>query len=251
MDEITVRLDSRAARRFNEALRDISAISGKDFKSVLKSEMGAVLNGAIKGTKKATVKSVKRNHDRQPGAVYGLPYPGPQSSTGKIYTPQQVSKANARAARARKTKGKALYYLSGSRQPHRYPDSLWAKITENRAKSLDNHQKTRGLAASMWVKIAAGLGIAVEAPQYVRNATHWKHGDMAGMVQTREGGRDKTYGLGFTNNLTHTNNWAGAGIAFRNALNRRANFFSQAVKLAAKGKIKAVMDRYPGLARVS
>ena len=252
MGEVIVEADNRAMRRFHEALSELGNVSGKEFKTVLKSEVGAVLNGAITRTKKASVKSIKGNHDRQPGAAYGFSYPGPQSKSGKQYTPSQTAKAHARAARARNKKGgKAIYYLSGSSQPHRYPDALWQKITQSREKSLENHQKGRGLAASMWVKIATGLGIDVKAPNYVRNATHWKRGDMSDMVRTHEAGAGKSYELGFANSLTHTNNWAGAGVAFRASLNARASYFGQAVKLAAKGKIKAIMDRYPGLARVS
>jgi hypothetical protein len=252
MGDVILEADGRAMRRFHDALSELGNVSGKEFKTVLKSEVGAVLNGAITRTKKSSVKSIKTNHDNQPGAAYGFSYPGPQSKSGKQYTPGQTAKAQARAARARNRKGgKALYYLSGSTQPHRYPDALWQQITQARVKSLQNVQKARGLAASMWVKIANGLGIEVNAPNYVRNATHWKRGDMSEMVRTHEAGEGKRYELGFANSLTHTNNWAGAGTAFRASLNARANYFGQAVKLAAKGKIKAIMDRYPGLASVS
>jgi hypothetical protein len=252
MGDVIVEADSRAMRRFHDALSELGNVSGKDFKTVLKSEVGAVLNGAITRTKKASVKSINSNHDRQPGAAYAFVYPGPTEPVGKPYSAAYIAKQNARAARARNRKGgKAIYYLSGSSQPHRYPNALWQQITQARVKSLEGAQKARGLAASMWVKIANGLGIEVNAPNYVRNATHWKRGDMSEMVRTHEAGAGKSYELGFANSLTHTNNWAEAGTAFRASLNARANYFGQAVKLAAKGKIKAIMDRYPGLASVS
>jgi len=61
--------------------------------------------------------------------------------------------------------------------------------------------------------------------------------------------------------LTHTNRFAGhagkgktrspVGVTFRMALAKRANYFSQAVKLKAKGIIRTALARYPGLGTVS
>lgn len=113
----------------------------------------------------------------------------------------------------------------------------------------------------MWVHIANELRIPIQAPSYVRNATHHKKGSMAQAVTTIESGSGKEYRLGFINALTYTNKYAGhaakgkkpfpVGATFRMQLNKRANYFSQAVKLKAKGKIKSILSRYRGLATVS
>ena len=100
----------------------------------------------------------------------------------------------------------------------------------------------------MFVKIGDALSIPVDAPAYVRKAAHHKRGEMREFVQVMSKGSGDKYEVGFVNNLTHLNRWAQAGTAFRKALNARANFFGQAVKLAAQGKIKKTLDRYPGLA---
>jgi hypothetical protein len=250
---IKVEPNFRAMRRFHDAVTQLQRISGKDFETVIKNEMGIMLSQAVRKTKKASAKSVKANHDGQPGAHYGFEYAGPESRTGKQYTPAQISRARKRAAEARSRgkRGKALYYLKGSNNPNRYPNWVWRQIEQARANSLPKKLKARGLAAKMWVHIGNQLNIPVQAPGYVRNAEHHKKGDMAVMVQTRQAARGKDYRLGFINSLTHTNKWAGAAYAWRDSLQKRANYFSQAMKLKSKGIVKNVLDRYPGLARVS
>lgn len=255
--------DQKAMRRFHEALRSLQRLSGRDFEQVIKSELGIVLSQTVRSMKKASVASLEKNHRSRPGAFYSVPYAGPTSRTGKQYSPKEIDRAQTRAAEARSRgkNGRALYYFPGSRQAKRYPDWLWRQIQEFRAQSLTRRKGARGLAAKMWVHIGNQLNIPVQAPAYVRAAKHHKQGDMSRAVMTRERGSGNTYELGFINALTKTNRWAGhaakgksaysVGLTFRNALNRRANFFSQSMKLKAKGIIKTALDRYPGLARVS
>jgi len=240
--------DEKAARRFQSAMRDVMRISGKDFETVIKHELGAALSSAVKMTKKATVKTIENNHQKRPGAQYSFDYSGPESRTGKQYTPGEIARLRQRAAqrRAAGNGGKLVYYFSQA-----YPAWLWRQIQEQRAKSLQNKEKARGLAASMFVKIGEQLGIPVKAPAYLRNAAHHKKGDMRDLIQVVSKGSGSKYEVGFVNNLTKINRWAQAGTAFRKALNARANYFSQAVKLEASGKMKKTLDRYPGLASVS
>jgi len=250
-------------RRFHDAIRQLQKLSGKDFEKVIKSELGIVFTQTVRRMKKASVASIEKNHNAQPGAFYGIEYAGPVSRTGKQYTPGMIERAKRRAAeaRARGKNGRALYYLSGSRQAKRYPDWLWSQIKTMRDQALPKKKQARGLAARMWVHIAEQLNIPMQAPGYVRTATHYKKGNMAQHVLVRESGQGKQYVLGFINALSHTNRWAGesskkkepssVGTTFRQALNRRANFFSQSVNLQAKGIIRGVLARYPGLGRVS
>jgi hypothetical protein len=245
--------DAKAMRRFHDAIQQLQRMSGKDFEQVIKSEMGVVLSQTVRNMKKASAATIEKNHRGQPGAFYGIEYSGPVSRTGKQYTPAQIARAQKRAAnaRARGKNGRALYYLPGSEQPNRYPDWLWSQINNFRTRALPRKKKARGLAARMFVHIADQLGIVVQVPSYVRQAEHHKRGPMTQAVNTRQRGAGKTYELGFINSLNHTNRWAKAAVSFRGALNKRANFFSQSMKLKAKGIIKSVLDRYPGLGRVS
>lgn len=259
----TITPDQKAMRRFHDAVRQLQRLSGKDFKTVIKSEVGIVLSQTIRNMKKASAASIEKNHNGQPGAFYGIEYSGPVSRTGKQYTQAEIARAQRRAAgaRSRGKNGRALYYLSGSRKSNRYPDWLWRQIKDYRDKALPKKKGARGLAARMWVHIADQLQIPINAPAYVRSAVHYKKGNMAQAVTAIESGAGKEYRLGFINALTQTNKWAGhgasgksrapVGLTFRMQLAKRANYFSQSVKLKAKGVIKNTLARYPGLASVS
>lgn len=250
-------------RRFHDALTSLRKMSGKDFETVIKHELGVVLSQTIRTMKKATAGSIEKNHNAQPGAFYDIEYAGPVSRTGKQYTAAEIQRAKRRAAEARSRgkNGRALYYLAGSNKPKRYPDWLWRQIKTIRDKTLPKKKMARGLAARMWVHIADQLKIPIQAPGYVRSATHHKKGNMASAVMVQEGTSGKNYSLGFINNLTKTNRFAGHGATgktpssvgqtFRIQLNKRANYMSQSVKLKAKGVIKTVLQRYPGLGTVS
>lgn len=250
-------------RRFHEALRSLQRMSGKDFEKVIKNELGVVLSQTIRNMKKATAASIEKNHNAQPGAFYNIQYSGPVSKTGKQYTPNEIERAQRRAAEARSRgkNGRALYYLSGSNNPNRYPDWLWQQIKTFRQQALPKKKMARGLAAKMWVHIAQQLNIPIQAPGYVRNAQHYKKGSMANAVMVREKASGKDYELGFINALTHTNRYAGhaakgkapfsVGYTFRIQLDKRANYLSQAIKLKARGVIQSVLERYPGLGSVS
>lgn len=248
--QVKITPDQKAARRFHSAMSEIRRISGKDFETVIKHELGAMLTSAVRNTKKATEGSIQKNHNKRPGAQYAFEYAGPESRTGRKYTAGDIARAKQRAAQRRASgkNGKLVYYFSKSNKPKAYPSWLWRQIQEQRQKSLNNKLKARGLAASMFVKIGDKLGIPVKAPSYVRGAQHHKRGDMSQFVDVHARGSGNRYEVGFVNNLTKLNRWAQAGIAFRKALNARANYFSRAVKLQASGKIKKVLDRYPGLA---
>jgi len=251
--QVKVTPDQKAAQRFHAAMRDIRRISGKDFETVIKSELGAMLKSAVRGTKKATDKSIFNNWQKQPGSQYSFNYSGPETRTGKTYSEAETARLQQRAAQRRASgkNGRLVYYFSGSKQTKLYPNSLWGQIQEQRRASLMNRRKARGLAASMFVKIGDKLGIPVDAPGYVRSAAHHKKGPMAELIDVHSKGSGDKYEVGFVNNLTYMNRWAQAGTAFRKAMNARANYFSKAVKLQAAGTIKRVLDRYPGLATMS
>jgi hypothetical protein len=251
--QVKVDPDQKAAQRFHTALRELQRISGKDFETVMKAELGAMLTSAVRNTKKATAKSITNNHEKQPGARYDFSYAGPESRSGKQYSAADIARAKLRAGQRRSAgkNGKLVYYFSKSNKPKAYPSWLWRQIQEARAKRLPQKLKARGLAASMFVKIGEGLGIDVKAPAYLKNAAHHKKGEMREFIQVMSKGSGNSYEVGFVNSLTHVNKWAQAGMAFRKALTARANFFSRAVKLAASGKIKKTLDRYPGLASQS
>jgi hypothetical protein len=238
-------------QRFSEAVKQLGQMSGRHFEAVIRHELEAILTSAVRNTKKATAKSIRESAAKRPGMVLDNDdYRGPQSRAGKQYTPGELATLTRRAAE-RRARSPMIYYLPGSRQPKKYPQWVWQQIQEKRARQLAQRLGARGLAAKMWLHISDQLRLNVQAPGYVRAAKHHKKGNLAGMVQTTEGGTGAQYQVGFINALTKTNPHARAGLAFRKALNARANYFAKSVQLAAKGVIASVFDRYPNLGRYS
>jgi len=239
-------------QRFSEAVQSLGRMSGRNFEAVIRHELASILTSTVRNTKKATGKSIQENARKRHGMVLDSDeYRGPHSHTGKQYTPSERARLVKRAAERRSTSSALIYYLPGSNQPKRYPDWVWRQIQEKRARQLKQRLGARGLAAKMWLHISDQLRLDVKAPGYVRAAKHHKKGDLRGMVQVTEGGQGAQYQVGFVNALTKTNPYARAGLAFRQALNARANYFSKSVQLAAKGVIASVFDRYPNLGRYS
>ena len=246
--------DQQAMQRFSQAVQQLGSMSGRHFETVIRHELGAILTSAVRGTKKASVKTIRENSRKQHGVVlYDEPYEGPQSYSGKNYSKSQLARLEQRAnqRRGKSQSGGLVYYLPASREPKKYPNWLWQKIQEKRARQLSYRLGARGLAAKMWLHISDQLRLDAKAPGYVRNARHAKRGDLKEMVATSEKGSGPHYEIGFVNGLTKTNPYARAGLAFRTALNARANYFKKSVELAAKGVIASVFDRYPNLGRYS
>lgn len=238
-------------QRFSEAVQKLGQMSGRHFEAVIRHELGAILTSAVRNTKKATPKSIRENARKRPGMVLDNDdYRGPQSHTGKTYTEAERSRLVARA-NERRARTPLIYYLPGSKQPKRYPQWVWKQIQEKRERQLRQRLGARGLAAKMWLHISDQLRLNVQSPGYVRAAKSAKHGDLREMVSTHQSGSGPHYEVGFVNALTKTNPHARAGLAFRTALNARANYFAKSVQLAAKGVIASVFDRYPNLGRYS
>jgi len=213
---LTLTPDERAFARFHDAMRQLQRISGKDFEKVLKVETGAVLNAVIRGTKKASVKSITTNYNMRRFSTYDL------------------------------GAGVKIYNLD-----HRRSDLQWSRLQALRKKGLAEKLAARGMAASAWVAIAKSLGIVIKAPAYVSKAKG-KTGNTADQFVTASAqGSGSSYVLSFVNGLSKMNTVLGLGYVFRRALNGRANYFRQAVKLAARGKARSVLDRYPGIASIS
>jgi hypothetical protein len=204
--------------RFHSAVTQLSRMSGRDFETTIKSELAAVLTNAQRGTVKASVAKI-RSHVR-----------------------------NQQFARLDLGQGRKLYFLG-----NRMPEEQWRKVVEYQNRKEARRKAARGLASRMWLHVAEQIGVQLKSvPAYVRNAVSGpRKDDMGNAVTVHQSGTGSRYEVGFINSLTDSNIGAKAGRAFRSALTARANFFSQSVKLAAKGVIANVLARYPGLGRVS
>jgi hypothetical protein len=248
--KVTVQPDEVSLRRFMEATAELGRLSGRDFRDVIRHELTAMLNSSIRNTKKATVAGIRKTLKKQKATQIKINYQGIQSRKGRKYSAQAQAKAEAKAAK-RRNGGSLVYMLEASGYRHRHPNWVFQRIIARRQKRLEERTAARGLTAKMFVHVANALKLQVSAPVYVRNAKNIRKGDMKEMVQATESGTGRQYAIGFTNSLTDANIGAGAARAFSMAMTARANFLSKSMKLAADGKIKGVLQRYPGLATLT
>lgn len=227
-----IRADQKTIARFHSALRDLAKISGADFEAVMKNEVGAILNRMVKTTPKSTQAKVRSDAFKRRGGQYRIDYAG----------------NNPAPATQRRSENNGVLFYDFT---YRHPNWLWAQLQKRRADSLARAMEKIGLTAKMWWLIGQKLGIPVAAPPKVIRARTRKNGEGDRWVTAQASGQGKTYRIYFANELTKQNAALGIGAKFRQAVNARANFFRQAVKLEAKGVIRRALDRYPGLARVS
>jgi len=209
--KIKVVSDKKAMQRFHSALVALSRMQGKDFETTIRAEIRAILNNAIRNTPKAKVEKI----------------------TERVMNKWFIT-------------ADGVTYKTG----HKYPDSIWSSIKEARNRSIARRKKARGLAASAWVRVAERLRIPVQAAGYIKGAKSGRI-DVGSMVMVSESGSGSKYQIGFIQALTKMNVALDLGAVFNRALTDRANYFSRSMKLLAKGKVKSLLDRYPGIGRVS
>lgn len=240
---------------FSAACRDLMKITGQEFETVLRHEVGKVLELTIDRTKKATPQKVMRNFFNQKMTMAKIPYGGPETRSDDPKTRERL----ALQAGQRRGYGDALKYAlppyvggkhkTGGAGRHKHPNWLWNELRQRRAKSLKDKISRAGVSAKHWLQIANILGIPVSAPAQVRNAQNRKpfsvkastNGNLRGMnfvIQGQNFGRLSVVE-------------AGGDKALRSAIRSRVTFFKSALKKDAKSKVNIIARRYPDLMKAA
>lgn len=211
------------ARFFDAMVAELARVCEAPPDEVLLEEIGRVLTQAIKETKAATKESIvahaaSKTHTLQPST---------------LYTPKHPQRRKLR-------KGKVLYNLS-----YRYPPRLWAAIVKARAADLKRRIAARGLAKQSWYKLGLLLGVAVEAPEYVKKAvpiTGKTYQDER--VQVSQGNGTNAYTLQ-TNQPTLLA--IGGEEALERAVQGRIGYFVTNVTKNVFDKLADIAKKYPGI----
>lgn len=240
---------------FSAACRDLMKITGQEFETVLRHEVGKVLELTIDRTKKATPQKVMRNFFNQKMTMAKIPYGGPETRSDDPKTRERL----ALQAGQRRGYGDALKYAlppyvggkhkTGGAGRHKHPNWLWNELRQRRARSLKDKVSRAGVSAKHWLQIANILGIPVSAPAQVRNAQNKKpfavkamtNGNLRGMnfvIQGQNFGRLSVVE-------------AGGDKALRSAIRSRVTFFKSALKKDAKSKVNIIARRYPDLMKAA
>lgn len=242
---------------FSAACRDLMKITGQQFETVLRHEVGKVLELTIDRTKKATPQKVMRNFFNQKMTSQDIAYGGPETRSNNPNVRERLAR-QAGQRRGESKNGKLKYALApfvggkhktGGAGRHKHPNWLWSELRQRRAKSLKDKISRAGVSAKHWLQIANILGIPVRASSQVRNAENKKpfavkamtNGTLRGMnfvIQGQNFGRISV-------------NEAGGDKALRSAIRSRVTFFKSALKKDAKSKVNIIARRYPDLMKAA
>ena len=242
---------------FSAACRDLMKITGQQFETVLKHEVGRVLEITMDRMKKASPQKVMRNFFAQKMTSQDIPYGGPETRSGDSRVIERLAR-RASERRGESKNGKLKYALApfvggkhkgGGAGRHKHPSWLWNELRTRRAKSLKDKLSKVGVSAKHWLEIANILGIPVRASGDIRKARNTKpfavkamtNGTMRGMnfvIQGQNFGRLSVVE-------------AGGDKALRSAIRTRATFFQSAMKKNAKSKVNIIARRYPDLMKAA
>jgi hypothetical protein len=199
--------------RFNRCLADMQKALGNThaMQQVVDHEVGRIVNQAIKKTKKATIRSIKRSDEaRPPWRTYDL------------------------------GRGMKKYNLE-----NRYPNAVWGKIQSRMRESLNRKYSARELARRVWVEVLNKLGQKVEATGQAQKAEskNFVAASAAGVKRTNGTGN---YAVEIENSFGK-NRWVGAAQALFGAIAGRRRFFLQNVAKGVFNDLKTVAAKYPGM----
>lgn len=201
-------------RNFNAAVRELKKLSGVSFRSVIRSEVEAVLSRAIKKTKAASATKIRYHYTNE-------------------------KRANGKP-RMLELNGKT-YSLD-----RHYPDALWHQIVAFEQARMKEALRRRGLAKQSWLVMARRLGLSPrDVPGYVESAS--VNGEPYNQrVEASEKADGPRYGIEITNGMLVVSKIGGRG-ALQSAINGRVGYFHRNVRLGVFSKVASMAKAYPGM----
>jgi hypothetical protein len=218
---MTITID---ASLFTAMCRELADKAKAPDDEVLREETGRVLSRAVQLTPAASVQGITGHSGR---ALFSL-----QAAT--LYSPQRPQRRNLRGSRV-------MYKLT-----NRYPDQLWAKLTDARNQDLKKRLAARGLAKQSWWKIGKLLGLDVDAPAYVQQAVAKTGKDYPQDESARTIREDGRIGYEGENSQPTINAIGGAEI-LENAMAGRIDFFLANMKKGVFDSMDEIARKYPGV----
>ena len=228
---------NRGFRDFSFVCRELAALTGNDMKTVIDSEVAAILQDTVAKTKIAPLNKVIADHNKQDWVTYDIPYAGVVAGREDYFAAQA-----ARRRSVSKVSPRLKYH-----RDWRLPSWLWQEIRARRAASLQRKISRAGLAAKHWYEQALQLGYKLSVNPRVRNAQNQR--PLA--VRTHRTNRDDNYVVSGENYSELSNRHAGGSAALRRAVGRRVSLFQRSMKQWAAGKVHLVARKYPDLLQVS
>lgn len=208
---------------FNGMCKTGARMSAVPYAAFVENEVAKILEMAIKLTPKLRVGRLRAHYAN---ATF-------TTQPGSLYTPKHPSPGRGAFVK---------YYLL-----NRYPNALWAAISQRRREHLRRILAARGLSAKSWVKIADKLGLDIKVAGFIRKAIAKTQREYDDVSAVKEKGKSKIR-IHFVNSQPTVNNpRVGGARALRTAVSGRVKFFERNIKLLVFNDIKKIARAYPGI----
>lgn len=229
--------------KFNDAIKQLSSLSGKDLATTLKAETGKILETAVRYTPAANrekvteqvTKHIERTAERELKNDSGFYYKTKRD--GKEWFRPEVGADRDK-----------WFLIMG----WKVPDSVWAAFQQTISavvdlkKSIQKRVKAalarRGLTQKTWVQIGQALGVEVKAPGYVAKANTPAGLGTASVAVTKDGATI----TGGNDSRVLTVTRTGQGIINR-AIKARATYAAKSIERGTLENLKARARAYPAL----
>tara|TARA_R110002020_G_scaffold57231_6_gene157710 strand:- start:709 stop:1443 length:735 start_codon:yes stop_codon:yes gene_type:complete len=226
---------------FDEAIVELSRLTGKSFKTVLLSECASILGASIKRTKPSTAAVVNAHYAYKDGQPNKKTIPW-------VYL-------NGVKTRVRSVKRKGMLMPNGKWNPKRL-NPQWKLVQDELKRLLAIARSRKGLSKATFLDIAVQLKIKGKLkppfPDYAVKA----HAGFTQKIKQTLSGKSREMGEEFVIEVRNTSRAAmspkskkGAGgfDAFRKSFNGRTSYFEENVSRGVFNKAKNITKRYPGL----
>lgn len=198
------------AREFNSMVRELSRLSGADYREVIRAEGSAILSKAASGTKATSTKQINQRHK----PVY--------EGGGREFAQYNQK----------------VYFLK-----NKLPDAAFQAITQRLKAKVKYLKSVRGLARATWFAIGRQVGIAVKVAAFVSKP---KPVNLDRFTEGKEEKSGAKYTLTFRNDskmIPH----AGMAFALRRAIMGRVNYFKTNLRKGVFNDLKARTSKYKGI----
>ena len=212
------------ATNFNEAMRQLSKLTGLSMQKVIKGEFKKILEKTISKTKAASSTLIRERYTLREGQKPS------QRLIGRVTI----------GGRARNVKAiKPTIFQGGQRV--RNPD--WTLLQKKLRTELKQMLAMRGLAKATWLKQARDMNMTISAPKYVERA-YQKIGSAAAVTWAKVYKR-KPYVIMLNNaaRVPMIKQVGGYG-AFKRAINGRQKFFEKNLSKGVFDSTRARAEKY-------
>ncbi len=197
------------ADKFSAFLRDLTRVTGKSQRQVIRAEAAKIIEKAMSGTKVARAERIRETNRPPPGGTRKW-----ARVDGKLY-----------------------------RLANRYSDLMWDKLETSLKQTEKKLLSHRGISKKSFLVMAQAAGLEIATPSYVVKAEGFDLSTVTSATEDENGGQ---YVLSLRND-SRSNASSDALPAFKAAVTGRMKFFQNNLKKGVFDDIAATAKKYPGV----